>query len=1200
MDDHSQTLHHLDKDQLVSLILDKDRRVRDLERMVDEQKRLRLQDSSQVEEKAAKIKEWVTKKLKELENQNKLLRDQNRKQKEAVETLNIKLASMSPVSSPMKHQNINYNGNNINNNDSDTIPDGVDFIDQHNTTSNQGSPNQLDPEKRIRRPTLKHKHPLLNYQFHSNHNSGNSNNSNIFITTGVENNQEKLYIHLDNASPVGSVPYHAINIDKSSSMKNFNSPTKRNTGISLVSINQSNQTYTTNTPPIALQHHNPSSKSGKESPLYDTVHIDPPPPRPLHQSDRWERQLYDLADRTFSSLTSDLEACLKPAFTTIDGDQVVDDAEEGEVNELAQDNEKSRSHRNDDINRNINENHRSKNNDRNSNEVHPNDGNNNVHYSTLGRPKLIDSSQHRNSSYNLFSPMRSRTNKDSILRTQSVKKAPAPEKLYDFISADLVKRGYLTKQGALRSHQRWIVLKQFHLFIYKKDSDEMNKQNPSLTIKLDPQIQLQILGHNNDGYSFKISYHDKQSLVLLAETAQIRDEWIKILTVAINMSDIEPQNLTKQNSAHESLVVVTRQGLTKKCHAVLIKHIVFFLKSFIDPTPLSYVSLKNARVREVTDTQDYDTLEQEFNSDNGENKSDQLNDCALAIYPRYSLNLDPVYIGLANQQETDEWFHHLSTATGLDQSCGTKFERTLTQLMLNKTVTSRKNSTNSQSFSGISTAGDGCGSTGGASDTSSVESSGCLWRDNTAMLYSDKPIVEPLTSLPNETLKSEAIEMFKSVLLFTQVPIEPVAIDYHICLLQNSLGRFLKYRELRNEFYAQLIKQSSYIRHRCYESKLSASSSSSGCSSINQRSSLGSLSPVTSDCHLVSDLQMLNSIQNDRDFKHETHSIVSHATNSHKDRNESSPIPEEQPAPSSSGLLQVIQIICLAASLNLPRGRMRWWLSYHLKKFAKSDTEIGKYALFALKAIERTLANGSRDNVPSRTEIMSILLRNPYDHSTPHSLPVYFSDGTYMIVGIDGSTTVEEFMLSMNKQVNVRASELSDFYLFADDPHDTKNTLHILEPQRKILDVVSWWEQTFRQQNSGRNQNTRVIRIYCKKRLVFKTEDGETEQEKVFVVHQINQEVALNKIPLSEALVIELGAIMIQLTYGDAKNYRDDPKKFQGALEKVATSYLPQSDDTQTKGKLASRILDRWPTLTGRSAQDCVRVYLRCVRKVTL
>lgn len=54
-----------------------DETISHLETKIEEQKQLRLQDARQVELKAARIKEWVTNKLRELEDQNRLLREQN-------------------------------------------------------------------------------------------------------------------------------------------------------------------------------------------------------------------------------------------------------------------------------------------------------------------------------------------------------------------------------------------------------------------------------------------------------------------------------------------------------------------------------------------------------------------------------------------------------------------------------------------------------------------------------------------------------------------------------------------------------------------------------------------------------------------------------------------------------------------------------------------------------------------------------------------------------------------------------------------------------------------------------------------------------------------------------------------------------------------------------------------------------------------
>ncbi|XP_050294781.1 uncharacterized protein CG43867 isoform X3 [Anthonomus grandis grandis] len=63
-----------------------------LEGEVEEQRQLRLQDARQVEAKAARIKEWVTNKLRELEQQNQHLREQNIKCNQQLELLRNHLA----------------------------------------------------------------------------------------------------------------------------------------------------------------------------------------------------------------------------------------------------------------------------------------------------------------------------------------------------------------------------------------------------------------------------------------------------------------------------------------------------------------------------------------------------------------------------------------------------------------------------------------------------------------------------------------------------------------------------------------------------------------------------------------------------------------------------------------------------------------------------------------------------------------------------------------------------------------------------------------------------------------------------------------------------------------------------------------------------------------------------------------------------
>lgn len=87
-----------DLSHLQSVVDQKEKVITKLESEVEEQKKLRLQDAKQVEVKAAKIKEWVAHKLKELEDQNETLREENRKYNDQLKTLEGRLEGASPES----------------------------------------------------------------------------------------------------------------------------------------------------------------------------------------------------------------------------------------------------------------------------------------------------------------------------------------------------------------------------------------------------------------------------------------------------------------------------------------------------------------------------------------------------------------------------------------------------------------------------------------------------------------------------------------------------------------------------------------------------------------------------------------------------------------------------------------------------------------------------------------------------------------------------------------------------------------------------------------------------------------------------------------------------------------------------------------------------------------------------------------------
>ena len=86
---------------------------------------------------------------------------------------------------------------------------------------------------------------------------------------------------------------------------------------------------------------------------------------------------------------------------------------------------------------------------------------------------------------------------------------------------------------------------------------------------------------------------------------------------------------------------------------------------------------------------------------------------------------------------------------------------------------------------------------------------------------------------------------------------------------------------------------------------------------------------------------------------------------------------------------------------------------------------------------------------PSRMEVLSILMKNPYHHSLPHAIPVHFLNGTYQVVSFDGSTTIEEFLNTLNQEIGCRDVHQSGFTLFSDDPIE-KDLEHFIDLQAKV------------------------------------------------------------------------------------------------------------------------------------------------------
>ncbi|NXD59217.1 PKHH1 protein, partial [Corvus moneduloides] len=460
--------------------------------------------------------------------------------------------------------------------------------------------------------------------------------------------------------------------------------------------------------------------------------------------------------------------------------------------------------------------------------------------------------------------------------------------------------------------------------------------------------------------------------------------------------------------------------------------------------------------------------------------------CTLVIHPQ---DQSPTYLLIRTKQEKNTWLYHLTVAAGSSNATvGTSYEQLIGKLL-----------------------------------DAEGDPNSPLWK-HPMLCYSKDGLHTSLTTLPSEALQTEALKLFKSCQLFINVPVEASSIDYHVSLAQTALQVCLTHTELQNEIYCQLVKQTS-----CRQPQ--------------------------------------------------NHSVV-----------------------------QCWQLLALCAPLFLPQHHFLWYIKQHLQRHADPRSEIGKYAIYCQRSVDRTVQAGEREAKPSRMEIVSILLRNPYHHSLPFSIPVHFMNGTYQVVGFDGSSTVDEFIQRLNQETGMRKPSHMGFSLFIDDPSG-RNLEHCLPGNMKICDVISKWEQALKELHPGKyDGGTRIVKLTYKNRLYFRSQaKGETDRERLLLAFQVSNEIANGRFPVNKELALEMVALMAQVEYGDLDRPGSSSPggtsklKMQHLLHQVLDKFYPkhykQNITPEQLRQLTDRLATKWMVLQGCSPSECIRIYLTVARK---
>eukprot|EP00039_Didymoeca_costata_P007498 m.100570 g.100570 ORF g.100570 m.100570 type:complete len:1026 (-) comp13712_c2_seq4:687-3764(-) len=595
--------------------------------------------------------------------------------------------------------------------------------------------------------------------------------------------------------------------------------------------------------------------------------------------------------------------------------------------------------------------------------------------------------------------------------------------------SSLEKSGFLLEHKKFRWKKRWIVLRDGEILIFNAKGDEIKGISPVTIIQISQYVQFQVVPSEVTGEpskTFEI-IDPQKSYRMQCESPRELEAWMTSLNLGRS-------NIEKRMDSMPKLtgwLVKVRHGWPKKRWCVLVGRTLFYYKS-PSTSPLGSIRLGDSSV----------TVQE------GDDDSDVEGDTT----DHYSIAVKTfekgVYIfQVSNSDEHRKWLFFMQMASGkLPSNAGTETEQAL--LKLNKNIISD------------------------------------LPECKTPVFRHTSTLSEPLTTVMSEEHHKKALELWKSIQLYTSVPLQASAADYHVLLAQGIIEQGLHTPELHNEIYCQLIKQTSY-----------------------------------------------------------------------------------HPDPESQLHMQCWQLLTLCIPIFLPSAFFLRYLELHVARSATLNTPTGKMALYAASSLQRHLINGGRKNPPSRAEVVSIVVRKPYEFSHPLSAPVLLATGGELLAGFDASTTFEEFARSVSDELGMRKPSESGFAIFTSIQGDLKDAIASEKPGRKICDALYDWEKSAKLKSVGQLRNL-VPDLIFQRRLYFAHKDTPPDHktEEILVAYQTGEDIMSQKFLVTLSEAIQLGSILAFLEAG-ALNTQQDAKKITIAmLHKYVPARLrnPDLDDQDT------------------------------------
>eukprot|EP01084_Bolivina_argentea_P054502 99942_1 len=195
--------------------------------------------------------------------------------------------------------------------------------------------------------------------------------------------------------------------------------------------------------------------------------------------------------------------------------------------------------------------------------------------------------------------------------------------------------------------------------------------------------------------------------------------------------------------------------------------------------------------------------------------------------------------------------------------------------------------------------------------------------------------------------------------------------------------------------------------------------------------------------------------------------------------------------PLNNALIKGWKLMVICCAIFTPSQEFILYLSSYLFCHTKQMNEIGKYAIFALKSLDKTMEMGTRNIIPLELEIKKLELMQKIE------IKIYLLDNTFKNIMISSQSTVKQiinilykiFGLKYNNSFSLYEMEIikpgweKQVYMKRDCMNKQEKIDNLqympynneLNMNERIMDIISLWKRS----NKKKQRNLRLV-FKCK------------------------------------------------------------------------------------------------------------------------